>query len=86
MTCDICGVDGARRYLNWAACPDHTPAKFGGRDEPPTQDASWVLASRQTLIGAKGGTDINKERPGGYMSRQRAKKIAVTRDAVRGQS
>lgn len=30
---------------------------------------------------AKGGTDINKDRPGGYMSRQRAAKISANYEA-----
>jgi hypothetical protein len=83
VNCNICGASDAIRYLNWAACPEHTPAKFAGRNEPPPQDASWILTSRQTLAGAKGGSDIDKERPGGYVSRQRAQKIAATRDALR---
>lgn len=74
-----------RRYLNGYACPDHTPAKLYGRAEPGrTADGSWIAQSQLTGLWAKGGTDINKERPGGYMSRQRAVNIAAERDRLAG--
>lgn len=78
-----CPRIGTRRYLNGPACPDHTPAKLAGRNEPPHGDGSWIARSHPTPTWAKGGTDINKERPGGYVSRQRAIKIAAERDATR---
>lgn len=84
LTCDRTDT---KRYLNGPACPDHTPATFANRPESGlTADASWVATSRQTPIWAKGGTDLDKERPGGYVSRQRAVKIAAERDAIRNAS
>src|SRR5438552_1585218 len=84
-TCAVieCSRTDTRHYLNGKVCPDHTPAKAGGRPEPVEHDASWIGRSQQTLHGAMGGVDINKTRTGGYMSRQRAVKIAQQRDAVR---
>lgn len=31
-----CGHDGARKFMNYSACPDCTPAKRAGHPEPPT--------------------------------------------------
>jgi len=58
-----------RRYLTGRCCPDHTPAAFAGHPEPPTGDASWMDRAQRTVPSTKGATDINKERPGGYVSR-----------------
>lgn len=87
MTCTVPRCEGTgRRYLQGERCPQHTPAAEAGRPEPPVSlSGEWVTRSRQTLPSAKGGSDLNKERPGGYMSRQRAEKIAATRDALREQ-
>lgn len=83
----VCDSTDTRRYLNGPACPEHTPARFAGHPEPGrTADGSWIAGSRRTSTWAKGGTDINKERPGGYVSRQRAVKIAAERDAIRNAS
>lgn len=86
--CDAlpCRETQLRRYLNGWFCASHTPAAMAGHAEPHGQDASWIGRSRQTLPGARGGSDINKERPGGYVSRQKAARIAATRDALRGDS
>ena len=83
--CDAvtCTLDGGRRYLNGRFCPDHTPAKMSGRPEPPEQDTSWIARSRPTNPSTPGATDIDKLKPGGYMSRQRAQRIAASRDAQR---
>ncbi len=78
-----CDRTDTRLYLNGKVCPDHTPARAAGRQEPPTGDSSWMATARPTLAGALGGSDINKTRPGGYVSRQKAKKIAEQRDAFR---
>ena len=72
-----------RQYLNGHVCPSHTPAANAGRPEPVEHDASWIAASFQTPVGAVGGSDVNKTRSGGYVSRQRAQRIAETRDAIR---
>jgi hypothetical protein len=78
-----CDRTDTRAYLTGRKCPDHTPAKAAGRPEPIEHDASWIGRSWQTPVGALGGSDINKTRSGGYTSRQKAKRIAETRDAVR---
>jgi hypothetical protein len=83
--CHVCGDSNARGYLNFWACPEHTPAKAANRPEPPEGGGAWVLESRRTLPSARGGSDLDKERPGGYVSRQRAERIAQTRDALREQ-
>ena len=80
-----CRATDTREYIPGPRCPAHTPAALAGRPEPPQTDASWIAKSRQTLPSAQGGTDINKERPGGYTSRQKAQRIAATRDALRSQ-
>lgn len=80
-----CVSTETRRYLVGPACALHTPAALAGRPEPgATADGSWIAKSQPTSHYAKGGTDINKERPGGYMSRQRAQRIADERDRARG--
>jgi hypothetical protein len=78
-----CVSTDTRQYLNGHVCSDHTPARAAGRSEPVEHDASWIGQSWQTPAGAVGGSDINKTRTGGYTSRQKAKKIAQQRDAVR---
>jgi hypothetical protein len=78
-----CERTDTRAYLTGRRCPDHTPAKAAGRQEPVEHDASWIGRSWQTPVGALGGSDINKTRSGGYTSRQKAVKIAQQRDAVR---
>lgn len=82
-----CPRADTKRYLNSIACPEHAPWAIAGRLDPATQidpaRTEKALRIRPTPIWAKGGTDINKERPGGYVSRQRAQKIAAERDAIR---
>jgi hypothetical protein len=78
-----CDRTDTRAYLTGRRCPDHTPAKAAGRAEPVEHDASWIGRYWQTPVGALGGSDINKTRSGGYTSRQKAKRIAETRDAIR---
>lgn len=39
-----CGHPGARRYMNSSACPDCTPAKLAGHDEPPTPRCNKPIA------------------------------------------
>lgn len=86
MTCwhVQCDSTDTAPYLGGPACPQHTPAAMYGRPEPTGGDrGNWIASSPLTGIWVKGATDINKERPGGYMSKQRAQKIAAQRDAIR---
>lgn len=74
-----CPSTDTKRYLNAFACSEHTPAKMAGHPEPPISDPTRTEKAMRKLATpkwAKGGTDLNKERPGGYVSRQRAEKIA----------
>lgn len=75
-----CGRTDTRLYLVGHACPEHTPAALAGRPEPDTQidpaRTDKAMRIMPTPHWSKGGTDLNKERPGGYVSRQRAQKIA----------
>lgn len=89
MTCWVLGClsTDTARYLIGYACPVHTPAAIDGRPEPTGGDqGAWIAGSQQTSVWAKGGTDLNKEKSGGYVSRQRAAKIAAERDAIRNAS
>lgn len=77
----FCGRTDTRRYLNADACPDHTPARIAGNREPATMvDPARTDAAMRimhTSPWAKGGTDLDKEKPGGYVSKQRAARIAA---------
>lgn len=75
-----CDSTETRRYLVGPACALHTPAAIAGRPEPDTlvdpartEKAMRVMHSPEW---AKGATDVNKERRGGYVSKQAAVKIA----------
>lgn len=75
-----------RRYTTGAACAPHSPWGHAGRPDPdsfidPTR-IERAMRIRPTPIWAKGATDLNKEKPGGYKSRQRAVREAVERDAL----
>jgi hypothetical protein len=88
--CDAldCDRGDTGRYLNGTYCPAHTPAATAGHPEPgrTAGDGGWINRTWHTPTYAKGATDINKERPGGYMSRQRAVKIAAAKDAERARN
>lgn len=79
VTCDQ-RTDG-RRYLNGRYCTEHAPKQ---PDVDPARTAAGLrkaagLRSRAGQLSpyaVKGGSDIVKERPGGYVSRQRAERIA----------
>lgn len=81
-----CLSTDTRRYLNGPACDQHAPWAHAGRPAPWTQvdpartDAAMRISSASTWV--MGGTDIDKTRPGGYVSRQRAIKLAAERDAL----
>lgn len=81
-----CESTTTRRYLNGPACDQHSPWALAGRPDPRTQvdpartDAAMRVTSATPW--AMGGTDLGKTRPGGYISRQRAQKIAAQRDAT----
>jgi hypothetical protein len=69
----------ARRFVNAWRCPEHAPHQ-------PTPDPARTAAALRKAGGRvdrlgpyaiKGGSDILKERPGGYVSRQRAQRIAA---------
>lgn len=81
-----CESTDTRRYLTGPHCDPHSPWGIAGRPDPRTQidptRREDVLRVAPTPEFAKGGTDINKERPGGYVSRQRAVKLAAERDAT----
>ena len=78
VTCDQ-RTDG-RRYLNGRYCTEHAP-KSPTPDPERTADGLRRLAGiqrrsyRLSPYAVKGGSDIVKERPGGYVSRQRAERI-----------
>jgi hypothetical protein len=62
-----CGATPARRYANWWACPDHTPAALAGQPEPPEgtgplpgawttptpQSASALMDNRAIVTGKR---------------------------------
>lgn len=76
-----------RRYLNGPACDPHSPWALAGHKDPRTQidpsrtDAAMRITSASPW--AMGGTDLDKTRNGGYVSKQRAIRIAAERDAIR---
>lgn len=80
-----CGSTDTHPYLNGAHCDQHAPWAVAGHKDPRTQidpartDAAMRIAA--TPMFAIGGTDLNKQRPGGYKSRQAAIKEAAQRDA-----
>jgi hypothetical protein len=74
-TCYAPGCDGRAggRYVNGWLCAEHRP-------DAPEPDPGRTLAALRTFVDGgrqarKGGSDIVKERPGGYVSRQRAERI-----------
>lgn len=88
MTCIAlaCASTTTRRYLNSDACDQHSPWAIAGRPDPRTQIDPDLTDSARRISSAspwtEGATDLDKRKPGGYMSRQRAKKIAAQRDAT----
>jgi len=74
-----CAATETHLFISGRFCPVHTPAATAGRPEPGrTGDSSWMSRIRHhTLAGTKGASDINKERPGGYKSRQSGQKDAA---------
>lgn len=81
-----CTRTDTRRYIIGPACDEHAPWAFAGHKNPRTQRdparTEKALRVAPTPLFQKGGTDLDKEKPGGYMSRQRAMKIAEQRDAT----
>jgi hypothetical protein len=74
-----CSELPARRYINEWLCPTHEPERVEP-DLSRTLDALVAAGGRQDHLGpfaVKGGSDIVKSRPGGYVSRQRAERIAA---------
>lgn len=47
-----CGTTPARRYANWTACRDHTPAAIAGQPEPPEGEGplpgAWTTQTPQS--------------------------------------
>ena len=76
-----CRNHAARRHTNAWLCPDHAP-------NPPTPDPARTFTGLMKAAGLtarssqlspwalKGGSKILKDRPGGYVSKQRAQRIA----------
>ena len=55
--CAACGsTDGVRQFMNFAACPENTPARMAGHPEPP------VVPYERTLYGAIAAAGGNAER------------------------
>lgn len=85
-----CGSTETRRYTTGPACSAHSPWGIAGRPDPTSlidpERTDRALRVAVTPLWAKGGTDIDKEKPGGYVSRQRATKIAAERDAIRNRA
>lgn len=81
-----CDSTETRRYLIGPACALHTPAALASRPEPEHQvdysRSAAAIRRAPTPAWTKGGTDLNKERPGGYMSRQRAARQHEARQAA----
>lgn len=81
-----CNRTDTRIYIIGPACDQHAPWAIAGHVDPSTQidptRCEDVLRIMPTPLYAKGGTDIDKLKPGGYVSRQRAVKIAAERDAT----
>ena len=81
-TCYHCDAPSVGRWINAELCGAHSP-------EVPEPDPTRNLAALRKAAGqegrvaqlspfaVKGGSDITKERPGGYVSRQRAARIAA---------
>jgi hypothetical protein len=81
-----CQSTNTRAYITGPACDQHAPWAHAARVDPRTQidpaHTEKALRKQATPLWAKGATDIAKERPGGYMSKQRAERIAAERDAT----
>lgn len=81
-----CDSTQTRLYLSGPACLDHTPWAIHGHRNPADQvdptRTEKALRTAPTPLFAKGGTDIDKDKPGGYVSAQRAQRQAQERDAV----
>lgn len=81
-----CESTVTRRYITGPQCDQHAPWAVAGHPDPATQidptrtDRAMRVQSASPWV--KGGTDIQKERPGGYVSTYRAKKLAAERDAT----
>lgn len=91
MTVGTCAVPGCsstetRRYTTGPACASHSPWGHAGRPDPTTlidparTDAALRITSASPWV--MGGTDVDKLKPGGYVSKYRAEKIAAERDAT----
>lgn len=82
-----CSSTDTRRYLNGPACDQHSPWALAGHKDPRTQidpeRTNTAMRISSASVWSPGGTDIDKLKPGGYVSRQRAQKIAAERDAIR---
>lgn len=78
-----CARTDTRRYLVGPACPQHTPAALAGHPEPDSQVdpdlTDHALRRARTPQWARSAVEVNKSRPGGYVSRQRAERIAEDR-------
>lgn len=85
-----CDRSDTRLYIIGPACDQHAPWAITGRKDPRTQidqtRTEPAMRIAPTPLYAKGGTDIDKLKPGGYVSRQRAVKIAAERDAARARN
>lgn len=75
-----CDAPAARRQLNGWFCEHHgtvSPTPDPDRTLTALRAAAGIQAETSMLSpwARKGGSDILKERPGGYVSRQRAERI-----------
>lgn len=82
----VCASTDTRLYLNGPACDQHSPWARGGRPDPRTQIDPNLTDSARRISSAspwtEGATDLDKKKPGGYTSKQRAIKLAAARDAA----
>jgi hypothetical protein len=74
-----CPSTKARRYVNEWLCEDHAP-EVPVPDPDRTLSAIRIRTGRTSILSpfaVKGGTDLAKEKTGGYVSRERAARIAA---------
>lgn len=71
LVCNLCGALAVTRYINGPRCPDHTPAAFAGRPEPPVPDPA------STALGLLHGPSLSerRRRPAQHKRFRRASKV-----------
>lgn len=85
-----CTSTDTHPYISGDSCDEHAPWALLGHPNPTTHidpaRTDRAMRIMPTPLWAKGGTDIAKERPGGYKSKQRAQREADERDAIRNRA